>query len=125
MPQQANDGGDSDANFHRQYDRQIRLWGLDAQKRMTGNASAVARRVRVARSRCTDSVCACTKVHMSWCVACAAWQPRFARILCLPVSCSTCKLLAHRLPALVDLSPPVARPEALFTHKPSMLGCMA
>ena len=60
MPQQAKDDGDSDANFHRQYDRQIRLWGLDAQKRMTGNASAVARRVRVARSRCTDGICACT-----------------------------------------------------------------
>ena len=26
----------SDANFHRQYDRQIRLWGLAAQQRMTG-----------------------------------------------------------------------------------------
>ena len=36
MPQ-TDGAGDGDANFHRQYDRQIRLWGLDAQKRMTGH----------------------------------------------------------------------------------------
>jgi len=27
------------ANFHRQYDRQIRLWGLAAQQRMSGTCA--------------------------------------------------------------------------------------
>jgi hypothetical protein len=30
-----------DANFHRQYDRQIRLWGLAAQQRMTSASRAL------------------------------------------------------------------------------------
>ena len=47
----------ADANFHRQYDRQIRLWGLAAQQRMTGEHFATraavlqASRVRTPREQ--------------------------------------------------------------------------
>ena len=38
----STNGVDSDATFHRQYDRQIRLWGLAAQQRMSGSMHASA-----------------------------------------------------------------------------------
>ena len=41
----------ADANFHRQYDRQIRLWGLAAQQRMTGEHFATRAALQASRVR--------------------------------------------------------------------------
>ena len=41
----------ADANFHRQYDRQIRLWGLAAQQRMTGDHLATRAALQASRAR--------------------------------------------------------------------------
>jgi len=121
-----------DANFHRQYDRQIRLWGLAAQQRMTSAFRALIFLVLSSAERFPRScpwllapapgpkkmrLTPCgAQAQESWCVACAGWPRRLARTSCSPVLSGT-----HTCPSPMlsyALSRDNGRPHARLTRSP-------
>ena len=135
------DGGEDiggDANFHRQYDRQIRLWGLAAQQRMTSAFRALIFLVLSSAERFPRScpwlrapapgpkkmrLTPCgAQAQESWCVACAGWPRRLARTSCSPVLPGT-HARAHALSCSVARSWATPRPfrltRSLLVHSPS------